>query len=178
MIENHAVHQFVFSLRFLIQLVPTIPRSVFSWMGFVVVFLFPTRHGYRSIFTHFWLTFSFPFISFITECILKSGLTCFLFKLEFILDYKVETHACDKHKTNRGSFLSLFLSYSLRRSYIEAVNWNHYVKKLPKYYAIIALRITSIWATSTCQLKVTRKVKKTNGRFRFESHLRVIIITK
>ena len=59
--------------------------------------------------------------------------------------------------------LSFFYSffYSLKRYYIEAVNWNNYVKKLPKY-CDHSLRIISILETSTWRLikRTKRKVKK------------------
>ena len=54
----------------------------------------------------------------------------FPYKLELDLDSAVDSRACDRHQTNKA--------YSLGRSYIEAVNLNHNMKKLPKYGAIIA----------------------------------------
>ena len=54
-----------------------------------------------------------------------------------------DTRACDKQQTNIESFLSLFLLLFLGCYYIEVVNRNHYVKKLPEY-CDHGLRIISI----------------------------------
>ena len=67
----------------------------------------------------------------------------FPFKLELNLDSWVDTQAYHRHQTGIASVFCFSFSYSLGHPHINVVNWDHYIKKLPKYCEIIVE--TSTW---------------------------------